>query len=169
MMNLPQQLNRIPHIKHAIYVDDVTIWTNSGSDGAINDALQEAANVVQEYVRHNGLTCSPTKSELLIIRNKAKKTPDTDTQQQAPIKIVLESGPVPPVLTIRVLGMLIQHNTQNTAALTKLQNTAKQICGLLRRVANRHRGMKEMDLCRLIQAFLISRIVYSFPYYHLRK
>lgn len=82
---------------------------------------------------------------------------------------MLESGSVPPVLTIRVLGMLIQHNTQNTMALTKLQKTAKQIGGLLRRGTNRHRGMKEMDLCRLIQAFLISRIVYSFPYYHLRK
>lgn len=82
---------------------------------------------------------------------------------------MLESGSVPPVLTIRVLGMLIQHNTQNTMALTKLQKTAKQIGGRLRRGTNRHRGMKEMDLCRLIQAFLISRIVYSFPYYHLRK
>lgn len=56
-----------------MYAGGVTIWTNSGSDGAISDSLQEAANGVQEYVRHNGLTCSSSKSELLIVRSKAKK------------------------------------------------------------------------------------------------
>ncbi|KAL1471959.1 hypothetical protein MTO96_039636 [Rhipicephalus appendiculatus] len=80
----------------------------------------------------------------------------------------MEDGPVRPVLTIRVLGMLIQHNTHNSEAIARLQATARQICGLLRRVATRHRGMKEPGLCRLIEDFLISGIVYSFPYYHLR-
>ena len=29
--------------------------------------------------------------------------------------------------------------------------------------------MKEPDLCKLIHVFVISRVTYSFPYYHLRK
>lgn len=81
----------------------------------------------------------------------------------------MESGPVPSVRTIRVLGMLIQRNTGNAQVISRLQSTMRQLCGLIKRVATRHAGMREGDLCRLVQAFLISRIVYSFPYYHLRR
>lgn len=66
------------------------------------------------------------------------------------------------------MGILIQHNTHNSEAIFRLQMAARQICGLLGRVGTQHRGMKEDDLCLLTQAFLVSRIMYSFPYYHLR-
>ncbi|XP_077508180.1 uncharacterized protein LOC144119451 [Amblyomma americanum] len=71
--------------------------------------------------------------------------------------------------TIRVLGMLVQNNTQNSEAIQRLRTTAHQMNGLIRRIATRRRGMRETDLCRLTQALLLSRIVYSFPYYHLRR
>ncbi|KAH7973362.1 hypothetical protein HPB49_000148 [Dermacentor silvarum] len=39
MRHLPPLLERLPHIKHSIYADDITICTNSGLDGEITDAL----------------------------------------------------------------------------------------------------------------------------------
>lgn len=47
MMKHPAQLAAIQNIHHAIYADDVTIWTNTGSDGDIQEALQRAADIVQ--------------------------------------------------------------------------------------------------------------------------
>ncbi|KAH7950384.1 hypothetical protein HPB49_023352 [Dermacentor silvarum] len=67
---------------------------------------------------------------------------------------------------IRVLGMLVQHNTQNTEAIGRLKSTAQQIIGLIQRIATERRGMREAEVYRLTQAFLINRIVYAFPYYH---
>lgn len=40
---------------------------------------------------------------------------------------------------------------------------------MIRRVTNRRRGLKEDDALRLVQAFVISRIVYSAPYLQLLK
>ncbi|XP_075743717.1 uncharacterized protein LOC142802619 [Rhipicephalus microplus] len=39
---------------------------------------------------------------------------------------------------------------------------------LLKRIANRHYGMKENNMIRLVQAFVISRIVYVIPYLRLQ-
>lgn len=49
MRNLPPLLESIPHIKHSIYADDITIWTNSGSDGEITEALQAAADTRTKF------------------------------------------------------------------------------------------------------------------------
>lgn len=74
MRNLPALLDAIPHVKHSIYADYIRIWTNSGSDGEITEALQAAADTVKNYVKLNGLTCSAQKSELLIIKSRTDKT-----------------------------------------------------------------------------------------------
>ncbi|XP_075550102.1 uncharacterized protein LOC142583500 [Dermacentor variabilis] len=138
MRGLPTLLDTIPHIKHSIYADDITLWTNSGSDGEIQDSLQQAIDTVHTYVQANALV---------------SRQPSLNS----------------PVQTIRVLGMLVQNNTQNSEAIQRLRTTAHQINGLIRRIATRRRGMRETDLCCLTQAYLISRIVYTYPYYHLRR
>lgn len=40
---------------------------------------------------------------------------------------------------------------------------------MISRVANRRRGMNELDIMRLIQAFVISLIIYSFLYLRVLK
>ncbi|KAH7979399.1 hypothetical protein HPB49_009343 [Dermacentor silvarum] len=40
---------------------------------------------------------------------------------------------------------------------------------LIRRIANRHHGMREHDLRRLVQAFVLSRFIYSLPYIFLSR
>nr|XP_054929011.1 uncharacterized protein LOC129385865 [Dermacentor andersoni] len=163
MRGLPTLLDTILHIKHSICANDITLCTNSGSDGEIQDSLQQAIDTVHTYLQANGLVCS----ELLVIRDRRVRRPVPDPQE--PIALHIAIHPIAPVQTIRVLGMLVQNNTQNSEAIQRLRTTAQQINGLSCRMANRRRGMRETDLCRLTQAYLISRIVYTYPYYHLRR
>lgn len=72
MAKLPPLLQQIPNIQHAIYADDITIWATKGSDGTIQDALQEAASAVQDYAATSSLTCSVEKSELLVYKRRRK-------------------------------------------------------------------------------------------------
>lgn len=46
----------------------------------------------------------------------------------------------------------------------RLKNTVNATVRLIRRIANRKQGVKEKDLCKLVQAFVLSRIVYATPY-----
>ena len=75
LLDLPRALNEIPGIKHAIYADDVTIWTNTDSLGQMEDALQWAADTVERIGRTCRLRFSPTKSELLVFRQRGKHIP----------------------------------------------------------------------------------------------
>lgn len=68
LIKLPDRLNAIENIGHTLYADDITIWTNRGSEGQIEEALQAAADTVEEEARRAGLECSHTKSELRVLR-----------------------------------------------------------------------------------------------------
>lgn len=66
--------------------------------------------------------------------------------------------------------MLIQRNhaeRKNNETIEKLTATVNQTTRLIRQIANKRRGMSESDLCQLIQAFVLSRLVYTLPYLHL--
>ncbi|XP_049528901.1 uncharacterized protein LOC125947701 [Dermacentor silvarum] len=45
MRALSRQLSQIDGISHAFYADDITVWSTSGSDGHIEERLQEAVNM----------------------------------------------------------------------------------------------------------------------------
>lgn len=72
---------------------------------------------------------------------------------------------LPSLLRItKMLGLVIQFNRRNTAVLHTLSSHVTQVIGLPRHITARGHGQKEKNRCRLIQAFLLSRITYSFPY-----
>ncbi|KAH7932972.1 hypothetical protein HPB49_005986 [Dermacentor silvarum] len=60
-------LDSIPNLKHSLYAD-ITLWVTGGSDGDIQDMLQQAINEVVAYVAPRGLGCSPQRSELLLYK-----------------------------------------------------------------------------------------------------
>ncbi|KAH7965196.1 hypothetical protein HPB49_004626 [Dermacentor silvarum] len=60
-------------------------------------------------------------------------------------------------------------NGKHTTLITRLTNTVHQTIRLIRRIANRHHGMREHDLRRLVQAFVLSRFIYSLPYIFLSR
>lgn len=125
--------------------------------------MQEAADVVQQYAKESGLECSPQKSELLVVRRRRTKK-DEDN-----IEINLEGHTIRPCSAIRVLGLFFQANGKCDIMLQRLATATEQVVHMIRRVTNRHRGMKEADTIRLIQAFVLSRLTYAVPYMMLTK
>ncbi|XP_075550265.1 uncharacterized protein LOC142583658 [Dermacentor variabilis] len=69
MIGLSEHLNAIQRVHHTIYADDITIWVCEGSDEEIEQRLQTAVEVVEEYLVGTSLVCSPEKSELLLYRS----------------------------------------------------------------------------------------------------
>lgn len=160
MMRLPEKLNEIEGLHHSLYADDITLWTTNGSEGQIQDTLQRATDAVQQYARASGLQCSPEKSELLVVRRIRKGTP----YDESPIQLTLEDHEIPRVERIRILGLHIEQDGGGAYMIQRLTQTSTQIMGMIRRIASRNHGMKEADATRLVQALIISRIVYSTPY-----
>ncbi|KAL1469872.1 hypothetical protein MTO96_040813 [Rhipicephalus appendiculatus] len=70
---------------------------------------------------------------------------------------------------IRILGLHLQANGGNSTALQRIDQSAIQIGRLLKRVANKHAGMRESNLLRLVQAFVCTRITYVAPYLRLTR
>lgn len=131
--------------------------------GGLQDTLQLAAETVNQYAKECGLSCAPHKSELLVVRRRRMK-PDADD-----IHISLEGHTIKPTKSLRILGLTIQADTKNDSLLQHLSKTTDQVTHMIRRVTNRHRGMKECDTVRLVQAFVLSRITYTAPYVTLNK
>lgn len=129
-------LENIEGIDHALYAN-ITIWTSkAGSDGWIEETLQKAAETVHEFARSCGLSCSPQKSELVIIKPRQKK------DEKKEIRIVIDNTNINPTPQVRILGLLIQENGKAGAAIRRLKTTSEQIMNMIRRVSNRRRGQK---------------------------
>ncbi|KAH6945823.1 hypothetical protein HPB50_010085 [Hyalomma asiaticum] len=65
-----RKLEDIEGIEFTPYAVDITIWCTGGSYGEIE--LQEAVNVIEEYLVPMGLHCSLKKSEPLLYRHKRR-------------------------------------------------------------------------------------------------
>lgn len=166
MSSLPNQLNQIKGIKHALYADDLTIWTTGGSTGTQQDQLQEAVRTTEQYLTTCGLSCAPEKSELLILR---RRTRGRRPQEIPDPEVTLGGISITKVSTLRILGLLIQKDGTGGAELEKLQRTVQQITHLIKRVASKRHGLKEEDCIAMIQALLTSTITYGTPYVDMKN
>lgn len=75
--------------------------------------------------------------------------------------------PIPEVSKLRILGLLIQNTGRNSETLGKLESAVLQTLRLIMRISNKHAGMKEVHLHRLVQTFVLSRVTYTLPYLRL--
>ncbi|KAG0429466.1 hypothetical protein HPB47_023608 [Ixodes persulcatus] len=115
LLGLPRALGVIEGLGHALYADDVSLWTTkAGSSGWIQDTLQAAADVVEKYARGYGLRCSPQKSELVVVRPRAPKKHT-------------ERG------SVKILGLTVQADNKVATSLCGLKHTSEQILHRLRR------------------------------------
>lgn len=88
----------------------------AGSDGWIEEVLQQAATTVHEYAKSCGLSCAPQKSELLIIQpGKPKKAP------QPAVSVTIDGTNIKPTEQCRVLGLILQSNGKAQAAVDKIK------------------------------------------------
>ncbi|XP_049524759.1 uncharacterized protein LOC125946226 [Dermacentor silvarum] len=163
LIGLPKLLADIPHLHHSVYADDLTLWITHGSDGEIEETLQTAIDRVGGYLDTVGLSCSATKSEYIIIPSPGRRPPKILPE----INLQVQGNPIPRTDHIRILGLHLQANGSNNISLQRIDQSVLQIGRLLKRVSNKHRGMRECNLLRLVQAFICSRITYSAPYLRL--
>ncbi|XP_077552851.1 uncharacterized protein LOC144167469 [Haemaphysalis longicornis] len=161
MMQLPHKLARVEGIQHALYADDITIWSTEGSLGEMEDRLQRAASIVESYANDCGLQCAPTKSELLHI----KPNPKENTR----LSISLTGGSIREVEEIRILGLLIHNKLSPATTIAKLKRTGEQVGRMIQRVSNKRGGLRGRDALRLAHAFVTSRILFSVPYLRTNK
>ncbi|KAM7285991.1 hypothetical protein ISCGN_032876 [Ixodes scapularis] len=159
LIGLPPLLDNIPGIRHGLYADDITIWSSTGSIGAMESRLLDAADVVNAYPKSCGLSCAPQKSELLLVSPRKQHPPGSPT-----ITIHLEGHTIAPSRSVKILGMIFQADRNNSILMKRLQTTIDQVTHMIRRIATKTRGMGEKDTLRLVQAFVVSRITYAIPY-----
>lgn len=165
LMGLPTLLEQIPHVSHALYADDLTIWSNTGSPGQQQDSLQQAIDTTLQYLQTCGLCCAPSKSALLVLRARTRGRPPNPTPDPS---LSLNGQAIPTVKTLRILGVHYHHDGSGAAYLPKLIQTVSQLTHLIQRICSRRHGLKETDNCRILQAMLISRITYGAPYLTLK-
>ncbi|KAG0444353.1 hypothetical protein HPB47_013890 [Ixodes persulcatus] len=164
MMNLPPLLDSIPNLKHSLYADDITLWTHSGSAADQEATLQAAADIIDTYTRSTGLSCSPHKSELLIVLNARSHLAD-----RALIKVHVGGAPVPSKNQVKILGHIFQYNGKANHTVNKLVRQISPLVHIIRRTTGKHHGLKEQELLRLIDAVILSRMLYTIPYHSLTR
>ncbi|XP_037518278.1 uncharacterized protein LOC119395057 [Rhipicephalus sanguineus] len=164
LIKIPPRLEEIPGLKHTFYADDITLWVTRGSDAHLEETLQQAVNIVEELAGDAGLSCSQPKSELFVVRDKPRGPHARHYIPPPPLEVKVGGMPVAEAQTIRILGLYLQTNRKNTVAFEKLKNTVNATVRLIRRIANRKSGIKEKNLCKLVQAFVLSRITYATTY-----
>lgn len=162
MIGLPARLEKIEGLGHSLYADDITLWVAGGSDGHVEEILQTAVNTVEDYIKDKGLRCSSQKSELLLYRPTCRGR--KSIRERPGIVVTVEGTTIPIVESLRILGLRISENGHNGETIRLLDNSVQQTIRLIKRISNRHYGMKEHNLIRLIETFVISRIVYVVPY-----
>lgn len=140
MIGLPEKLEDIEGINHSLYADDITIWISQGSDGEIEQKLQEAVCKVEEYLTGTGLECSPEKSELLLYRPTLKGRPPKGYIKEREYEEIhirtKNGGAIPIVEQIRVLGLNIESKGTNGETLRKLGTKVTNAIRLIRRITN---------------------------------
>ncbi|XP_049513465.1 uncharacterized protein LOC119431438 [Dermacentor silvarum] len=162
MRGLPLLPRKIKGFEHELSADDITIWTKPGlSPGKNQDALQQAFEKTESYLRKCDLACAPEKSELLALRAMTRGRPPLETPHP---EVTLNGVRVTKVDTLRVLGLTLQKDGAEMATINTLNNTIAQVVQLIQRVANRRHGLKEQDTLRIVQALVTSRVTYCTPY-----
>lgn len=158
MIGVAERLGSLPRVRHTIYADDVTIWTTGGSDGEIEESLQQAVEAVEEQLQGTGLQCSPAKSELLLLRPPRSNKTDNDEPN---INVRTSDGiTIPKVDTLRVLGLHIESTRRNGYTIQQLQTKVHRAMGLIKKISTKYAGMRERNTLKLTQSFAVSHLAY---------
>ncbi|KAM7294073.1 protein FAM135A isoform X1 [Ixodes scapularis] len=105
--------------------------------------------------------CVGPHSELLVKRGYHERIFQDDVQVLVNGNHISESD------SVRVLGMHLRKDLSNADAVLRIGKTAKSTARLIRRIANKQGGVKEGDVCRIVHAFVVSRVLYTVPYMRL--
>ncbi|KAM7281240.1 hypothetical protein ISCGN_005704, partial [Ixodes scapularis] len=163
MSQLPARLAKIPNIEHAIYADDVSVWTHTGCLGKQEEALQAALDTIHAYSIEVGLATAPDKTEFVVVhggRHTKAKEADKDN-----ISLSIGEQPIARKVSIRLLGMFIDEKCTANSWYSRTVATTKQVLHVLRRISNRTRGVKERELRQFVTSFIHAKVMYGLPYH----
>lgn len=161
MKGLSERLATVRGTNHALYADDITVWCMGGSDGGVEQALQSALDITEDFLAGSGLSLSPAKSELLLYRPIRRGVRGLTPLERVPITLHTRDGRrIPRVDSIRVLGLLLESKGRNTQTIARITSKTESMIRLILRVSNRKGGLSESNLLRLYHAFLMSHINY---------
>ncbi|KAG0410820.1 hypothetical protein HPB47_012055 [Ixodes persulcatus] len=104
----------------------------------------------------SGLECAPEKSELLVCYAGRCRWDE--------MRLIAGGGPVPRVDALRVLGLFVQEKAGNSVMLGKIQGKVASALRMIQRVTSRRKGIREAGVMRMVQAFVLSHIMYVAPY-----
>ncbi|KAG0416010.1 hypothetical protein HPB47_006825 [Ixodes persulcatus] len=91
----------------ALYADDITVWTSRAVE-----------KTVHEFAKSCGLSCSPQKSELLVIKPRKKKG------EQENVRITIDGTNITPTTQARILDVIFQNNGKVGASIDKIKTSA---------------------------------------------
>ncbi|XP_077516494.1 uncharacterized protein LOC144126275 [Amblyomma americanum] len=164
MSGLPLILTSIPGLNFAVYADDITLWTNSGSPAEQELALQTGLNAVHDYIKKCGMKTSPEKTEYVAVINGPRLRAEAERNL---ISLHLGDSVTCRKQTIRILGMLIDEDGGAKSWIYNTVLSCHQALHLMRRVSARGRGIKEVGLCQIALALITSKILYAYSYMRL--
>ncbi|XP_072143051.1 uncharacterized protein [Dermacentor andersoni] len=163
MHDLANKLSKFPGVGHAIYADDITIWSTSGPLSTLEQNLQQALDTTEAFLANTGLKLSPSKSELLLCKRSPRLRQPLSS---LPVHLhTKEGGNIPRRNTIKVLGMVIgAYSNDNAEALKLVTESTLNFTTVISRVASKRDGVKEDNLMKAFHAFLISHVTYATPF-----
>ncbi|KAH7933308.1 hypothetical protein HPB49_011366 [Dermacentor silvarum] len=89
---------------------------------------------------------------------------DLKKQDISNIQVTLDDTPNRRVNKIEILGLNISDNGSNAETIELIRTAILNTSSLIKRISNHHRGMRDADTRRLVQAFCLCRITYSISY-----
>ncbi|KAM7296684.1 uncharacterized protein ISCGN_021841 [Ixodes scapularis] len=143
-------------IPHSIYADDLTLWCTNRRKEVVQGTLQRGIEIIEEALMGSGLECAPEKSELLVCYAGRCRWDE--------MRLIAGWGPVPRVDALRVLGLFVQEKAGNSVMLGKIQGKVASALRMIQRVTSRRKGIREAGVMRMVQAFVLSHIMYVAPY-----
>lgn len=134
------------------FADDTGAYVDGEEEGKVLKKLEEEALNILEFMASNSLIANEKKTELLIIRPTARKTPD--------VQIKVGDAEITESSIIRLLGLLIDSDMKWNSQLEQVTNTITTRIGLLRRL---RRKLSPSQMTQVAHGLIVSKVRYALP------
>ncbi|KAH7979850.1 hypothetical protein HPB49_011583 [Dermacentor silvarum] len=150
-------------VRTLVYADDVALFVRGppATMAQMRLQLQAAADVVGDFLRAIGLRLSAAKSEAIMVHPRAAARRHTGC-------VVVDGVPLPWRLTVRYLGLTIDHRLIWLPAVKRLRAAMRQVEGAVRALLARGDGCPPSFAVGMYGAVALSRVLYALPLCNLR-
>ena len=139
-----------PALKHILYVDDTTLYTSSRNALEAYDTMNQQLVFIGEWTRANGLTLHTAKCCYMMLSRQ--QPPDV-----VPI-ISLNNQILEKVVSVKFLGIMIDHKIKWTLQTQQISNKVSKICGLIYRT---RQYLTQKSLVTLYNSLIYPTLAYG--------